>query len=143
MVVAVPMMGNRGQSFQGLALNDATMFGRVPHMIKVTLTRLGVAAGGLALSLAAGAGIASAAPDLGPAVNTTCSYPQLVSALNAQGPEAGAQFNKSPMLQAGLRQFLASDPAKRQQMAQNVLAAPAFAPFIPQVEQAFLTCNNF
>lgn len=112
-------------------------------MIKMTLTRLGAAVGGLALSLAAGAGVASAAPDLGPAVNTTCSYPQLVSALNAQGPEAGAQFNKSPMLQAGLRQFLASDPAKRQQMAQNVLSAPAFAPFIPQVEQAFLTCNNF
>ena len=63
-------------------------------MIKLSLTRLGAAVGGLALSLAAGAGIASAAPDLGPAINTTCSYPQLVSALNAQGPEAGAQFNK-------------------------------------------------
>lgn len=112
-------------------------------MIKLSLTALGAAVGGLALSLAAGSGVASAAPDLGPAVNTTCSYPQLVSALNAQGPEAGAQFNKSPMLQAGLRQFLASDPAKRQQMAQNVLAAPAFAPFMGPIEQAFLTCNNF
>ena len=90
MLVAEPMMGNRGQTFEGLALRDATRFGRNPHMIKVSLTSMAAAVGGLALSLAAGAGVASAAPDLGPAVNTTCSYPQLVSALNAQGPEAGA-----------------------------------------------------
>ncbi len=56
-------------------------------MIKLSLTRLAAAVGGLAVAFAAGAGVASATPDLGPAVNTTCSYPQLVSALNAQGPE--------------------------------------------------------
>jgi hemophore-related protein len=112
-------------------------------MIKPSLTRLAVAVGGLAVAFAAGAGVASATPDLGPAVNTTCSYPQLVSALNAQGPEAGAAFSQSPVLQAGLRQFLASGPAKRQQMAQNLATAPAFAPYMGTVEQAFLTCNNF
>ena len=112
-------------------------------MIKLSFARLAVAVGGLALPLAAGAGVASAAPDLGPAVNTTCSYPQLVSALNAQGPEAGAAFSQSPVLQAGLRQFLASGPAQRQQMAQEMASAPAFAPYLGTVEQAFLTCNNF
>jgi hemophore-related protein len=112
-------------------------------MIKLSLTRLAVAVGGLALSLAAGAGVASATPDLGPAVDTTCSYPQLVSALNAQGPEVGAGFNQSPILQAGLSQFLVSGPAERQQMAENMANAPAFAPYMGTVEQAFLTCNNF
>ena len=112
-------------------------------MIKVSLTRLVVAVGGLALSLAAGAGVASATPDLGPAVNTTCSYPQLVSALNAQGPEVGAGFNQSPILQAGLSQFLVSGSAERQQMAENMANAPAFAPYMGSIEQAFLTCNNF
>ena len=112
-------------------------------MIKLSLTRVAVAVGGLALSLAAGAGVASATPDLGPAVNTACSYPQLVSALNAQGPEAGAVFNQSPVLQAGLRQFLASGPAKRQQMAANMANAPAFAPYLGTIEQAFNTCSNF
>jgi hemophore-related protein len=112
-------------------------------MIKLSLTRLAAAAGGLALSLAAGTGVASAAPDLGPAVNTTCTYPQLVSALNASGPEAGAAFNQSPVLQAGLQQFLASGPVKRRAMAQNMANAPAFAPYLPTVEQAFNTCNNF
>ena len=99
-------------------------------MIKLSLTRLAVAVGGLAVAFAAGTGVASATPDLGPAVNTTCSYPQLVSALNAQGPEVGAGFNQSPVLQAGLRQFLASGPAKRQQMAENMANAPEFAPYL-------------
>ena len=112
-------------------------------MIKLSLTRLVVAVGGLTVALAAGAGVASATPDLGPAVNTTCSYPQLVSALNAQGPEVAAGFNQSPVLQAGLRQFLASGPAKRQRMAENMSNAPAFAPYMGTVQQAFLTCNNF
>jgi hypothetical protein len=62
-------------------------------MIKVSLTRLAVAVGGLALSLTAGAGVASADPDLGPIINTTCTYPQAVAALNAQDPATAAQFN--------------------------------------------------
>ncbi|MGA8125027.1 MAG: hemophore-related protein, partial [Mycobacterium sp.] len=43
-------------------------------MATLSLTRLAVAVCGLALSLTAGAGVASADPDLGPAINTTCSY---------------------------------------------------------------------
>jgi hemophore-related protein len=110
-------------------------------MIKLTLTGLGVAIGGVALSL--GAGFASAAPDLGPAVNTTCSYPQLLSALKAQGPQASAVFDGSPVLQAGLMQFLASGPDKRQQMAAEFASAPAVAPYLPTIETAFNTCNSF
>jgi hemophore-related protein len=112
-------------------------------MIKLSLTRLAVAVCGLALPLAAGAGIASATPDLGPAVNTTCTYPQLVSALNAQGPEVGAAFSQSPVLQAGLVQFLASGPAKRTEIAQEMVNAPQFAPYLGTVAQAFNTCNSF
>jgi hemophore-related protein len=112
-------------------------------MMKLTLTRLAVAVGGLALSLAAGAGVASATPDLGPAVNTTCSYPQLVSALNAQNTEAGAGFGQSPVLQAGLRQFLASGPAQRQRMAEQIAIAPWAQPYLGAIQGAFNTCNNF
>ena len=69
-------------------------------MMKVSLIRLAVAAGGLALSLGAGAGIASAGPDLGWAVNTTCTYPQ--------SPQAGNAFNQSAIMQKGLQDFLAA-----------------------------------
>ena len=112
-------------------------------MIKVPLIRLAVAAGGLALLLGAGAGIASAGPDLGWAVNTTCTYPQLVSALNAQSPQAGNAFSQSPIIQKGLQDFLAAGPERRQQVAQDVANAPAFQPYLGVIEQAFNTCNNF
>ncbi|OBA89894.1 hypothetical protein A5662_23550 [Mycobacteriaceae bacterium 1482268.1] len=111
-------------------------------MIKLSMTGMATAVGALALSVA-GAGIASASPDLGPAINTTCKYPQLVRALNAQDAQAGAAFNQSPQLKAGLQMFLASGPAQRQQMAEQIANAPQFAPYMGSVEQAFLTCNNF
>ena len=112
-------------------------------MIQPSLTRLAVGLGGLALSLGAGAGIASAAPDLGPAIGTTCSYPQLVSALNAQDPQVGKAFSQMPVLQAGLRDFLGSGPDKRTKLAQDVANAPAFQPYLGSIAQAFNTCNNF
>lgn len=110
-------------------------------MFKPMLTGLGVAIGGLALSF--GAAVASAAPDLGPAVNTTCSYPQLVSALKAQGPQASAVFDGSPVLQAGLAQFLASGPEQRQKIASEFASAPQVAPYLPTISAAFSTCNSF
>jgi hemophore-related protein len=112
-------------------------------MIESSLTKLAVAVGGLALSVAAGAGVASAQPDLGPAVNTTCTYPQLEAALNAQGPAAAAVFRKTPILQAGLRQFIAAGPEKRQQMAAEFSSAPGVAPYLPAISGAFNTCNSF
>jgi hemophore-related protein len=112
-------------------------------MIQRSFTRLSVAIGGVALAVGAGAGIASAQMDIGPAVNTTCNYDQLVAALNAQGPQVGAAFSQSPILQKGLRDFLGGTPDQRTRLSQQVVAAPAFKPYLPQIEQAFLTCNNF
>jgi hemophore-related protein len=112
-------------------------------MIKASLCKLAMVGGGLVLSLGAGAGIASATPDLGPAVNTTCNYPQLVSAVNAQGPEVAAAFNQSPQLQFGVQAFLASDPAERQQMAQDFANSPGVGPYLPAIQTAFATCNSF
>jgi hemophore-related protein len=112
-------------------------------MYKLSLTRLAAAVGGLALSLIAGAGVASADPDLGPIVNTTCSYEQFAAALNAQDPTVAAAFNSSPEIQAGLRQFLAAPRSQRQQMAQRMASEPANRPYLPIVQQAFNTCNNY
>jgi hemophore-related protein len=112
-------------------------------MLKLSLTKLAVAVGGLALSLTAGAGVASADPDLGPAINTTCSYQQVVSALNAQDPAAAAQFNASPVAQSYLRQFLASSPAQRRQLAQQALAVPGAQQQVGLVLQLANICNNY
>lgn len=112
-------------------------------MFTLSLTRLAVAVGGLALSLTAGAGVASAGPDLGPAINTTCSYSQVVSALNAQDPAGAAQFDSSPVAQGYLRQFLAAPPAQRQQLAQQALAVPGASQQVGLVLSLAGTCNNY
>lgn len=113
-------------------------------MFRLSCTRLAVIGlGGLALSLTAGVGTASAAPNLDSAINTTCSYPQLVSALNAQDPKVGSAFNKSPVLQRGLHEFLGAGPDRRAKVARDVAAAPMFQPYLGSIEQAFNTCNNF
>ncbi|OBG83568.1 hypothetical protein A5698_06535 [Mycobacterium sp. E136] len=112
-------------------------------MIKLTMTRVAVGIAGLALSATAGVGVASATPDLGPAVNTTCSYPQLMAALNAADPVAASVFNSSEPMKAGLQQFLAAPPNVRQQMAQQIAASPENQPYIGLYQTVFNTCNNF
>jgi len=112
-------------------------------MIKLSLTRLAVAVGGLALSLTAGAGVASSDPDLDPIVNTTCSYAQVMAALNAQNPLAAAAFDSSPEQEAGLRQFLAAPPDQRLQMARQIKSAPQNQPYFGLIQQTFNTCNKY
>ncbi|MGH8281570.1 MAG: hemophore-related protein [Gammaproteobacteria bacterium] len=111
--------------------------------MKLSLTRLAVVLGGVALSLTAGAGVASADPDLDPIVNTTCSYPQVMSALNAQDPAAAAQFNASPASQSFLRQFLAAPPNRRLQMAQQIESTPGAQQNFGLIQQVFNTCNKY
>ena len=112
-------------------------------MVTRSLTRLAGAASGLALLLLAGAGIASAAPDMGPAINTTCSYPQVVAAMNAQSPAAAAKFNNSRMAQGWLQSFLASPPDQRAQMAQEAEGMPGAAQYIGLIGQIATSCNNY
>ena len=112
-------------------------------MIKLSLSRLAVAVGGLALSLTAGAGVASADPNLDPIVNTTCNYGQVMAAMNAQDPAAAAAFNSSPMNGSMLRQFLASPPPQRLRTAQMLQNSPAAQQYFGLIQQVFNTCNNF
>jgi hemophore-related protein len=112
-------------------------------MVNLSFSRLAVAVGGLALSLTAGAGAASADPDLDPIVNTTCSYPQVMSALNAQDPAAAAQFSAMPANESFLRQFLASPPNQRLRTAQMMQNAPGSQQYLGLIEQVFNTCNNY
>lgn len=106
-------------------------------------TRLAVGVCAVALSLSAGAGLASADRDLSPFVNTTCNYGQVMSALQAADPQAAAQFNSSPESVAFLRQFLASPPSQRQQMAQMLASQPGADQQFELVQRVFGTCNNY
>jgi hemophore-related protein len=112
-------------------------------MITLSLSRLAASVAGLAISLTTGAGIASADPDIGPVVDTTCSYSQVVAALNAQDPAAAAQLNTSPMAQSYLRRFLASPPDQRQRMVQNVQGIPEAQQYFGTIQQVANVCNNY
>jgi hemophore-related protein len=112
-------------------------------MINPSLSRLAVAVGGLALSLTAAAGVASADPDLGPIVNTTCNYSQVMAALNAQDPAAAAQINSSPLAQSYLHQFLLSPPSRRMAMAQQLASSPSAQQNFGLIQQVAATCNNY
>ncbi len=144
-------------------------------MITTSLTRL-AAAGGMALALASGTGLANAAPtqptqpaqpgqptqpaqpgqpvqpgqpgqpsqwSQNPAVNTTCSYSQVVAAMNAQSPDAAAQFNAAPMAQSFLQNFLASPPPQREQMLEQAQAVPEAAQYVNLVGPIAKTCDKY
>jgi hemophore-related protein len=112
-------------------------------MAKLRLTGLVTVVGGLALSLTAGAVTACADPDLGPVINTTCNYSQVVAALNAQNPAAAAELSASPTARASLRSFLASPPDERLQIVQELQSYPGAQQYIGPVLQVANTCNNF
>ncbi len=75
-------------------------------MLKVSRKKLVFTMVGMAAALPLTAGIASATPDLAPVVNTTCSYDQVIGAMNAERPDLAQQFNAQPVGQAMLRNFL-------------------------------------
>ena len=116
-------------------------------MVTLSLTKLTAAVGGLTLLFATGPGVASANPDLGPVINTTCNYSQVVSALNAQNPAAAAGLSASPSTQAVLRGFLASKPDQREQIVQELQNRPGsqqyFQEYAGAVLQVANTCNNY
>jgi hemophore-related protein len=113
------------------------------------LTGLAAAAGGMALALVGAAGPAYADPtqpgqwSQNPAVNTNCTYFQVVSAMNVQSPEAAAQFNATPMAQSFLQNFLASPPAQREQMLEQAQAVPEAAQYVNLVGPIAKTCEMY
>jgi hemophore-related protein len=97
--------------------------------------------GVLVLSLTTGVGVASAGPDYGPIINTTCNYSQVVAALQATAPDVASALTADPRAQAGLRQFLALSPDQRRRFTS---ASGGTSPDIPQpLLDVMQTCNNY
>lgn len=99
--------------------------------------------GGLALALAAGSGMASAAPGDAAIVNSTCTYPQVIAALNAEDPVAAGQLASSPVANAFLQDLVNSPPSQRQKKIDQVRAYPQAAQYSGLISQVASTCNNY
>jgi hemophore-related protein len=106
-------------------------------------TRLIVGFGALVLALIAGTGIASAEPDVNAIANSTCTYPQVVAAMNAQNPAAANQLSSSPMVTSWLQQLVASPPDGRRAMIAQAQTLPGFQPWAEFFNQVAGSCNNF
>ncbi|HEX2286769.1 MAG TPA: hemophore-related protein [Mycobacterium sp.] len=106
-------------------------------------TKILAASGGLVLSLTAGAGIASAQPDVSPIINSTCTYPQVMAALEAESPDVANQLSATPAATAWLRTLIDSPPAQRQQMVKQAQSIPAVQQYTPLILQVANTCNNY
>lgn len=97
----------------------------------------------LALSLSTGAGIASAEPNVSAIVNSTCTYPQVMAALNDQNPGIANELNANPLAVGWLQGLVAAPPNQRAQMVQQVQSSPALQPYMPVIFQVANTCNRY
>jgi hemophore-related protein len=106
-------------------------------------TKVAVGLGGVALALMAGSGIASAAPGDAAIVNSTCTYPQVMAALNAQDPVAAGQLSGSPVANAFLQDLINTPPSGRQAKIDQVRAYPQAAQYNGLISKVATTCNNY
>lgn len=106
-------------------------------------TKLVVVCAGLAGSLGAGTGIAVAQPDISAVVDSTCTYPQVMAALNDQNPGVANDLNANPMATGWLRSLIDAPPAQRTTMVQQVQGDPALQSYMPVIYQVAGSCNKY
>jgi hemophore-related protein len=98
---------------------------------------------GLALSLSIGAGIASATPDASAIINSKCTYPQVMAALNDQSPETANELNANPLAAGWLQSLVAAPPDERASMVQQVQSVPALQSYMPVIFQVANSCSRY
>ena len=123
-------------------------------MISARWLRSVAVGGGLvgAIALSPAAGNASADPVTAAMSTTTCSYPQITAALNAEAPDLAALLNSRPQMQARLQQFLALPIDQRQEklaqqqpnpMMEQMIAAKIGPQGEQEITQVANTCQNY
>ena len=112
-------------------------------MSKRLLTGLTVGVGCLAVSLTAGVGVASATPDIGPMVNTTCTYDQAMRAVHAENPMAAQYLDQSPPNLQFLQTFMASSPDQRVNLLKAIQNNPGADQAFPIFKQMMTDCKDY
>jgi hemophore-related protein len=112
-------------------------------MSKRPLAALAAGVGCLALSLSAGVGVASATPDIGPMVNTTCTYDQAMRAVHAENPMAAQYLDQSPPNLQFLQTFMASSPDQRVNLLKAIQNNPGADQAFPIFKQMMTDCKNY
>lgn len=106
-------------------------------------TRMLAGVCGVAGSLIVGSGIAAAAPNIDSIVNSTCTYPQVIAALNAEDPATANKVTSNPLATSWLQQLVASPPDQRRNMIAQVQGVPEIQAYGPVIGQVASSCNNY
>lgn len=106
-------------------------------------TKALIASGGVAAALLGTAGMASAAPDTEAIVNTTCTYPQIIAAVNAQDPAVGQQITSDRQAVGVLQGFVAASPQQRRGLIAQAQMFPQLTQYTGLINNVAGTCNNF
>ncbi len=112
-------------------------------MIKLSLAKLSAVVGGAALALAAGAGVASAEPDLGPMVDSPCTYDQAITALRTENPMAVQYMDKYPANYEFVRVFLGSSRDQRVNLLNQIKNNPGADVAFPVFQQMLTSCVKY
>ncbi len=103
------------------------------------LSKKSVAAAFCGLALTAGAGVANADP----IIDTTCSYGQVIAALNSENPALAKKFSANPIAGAMLSNFLSSPPEERVQLAQQFQGTAWGQKYFGAMASIANSCNNY
>jgi hemophore-related protein len=98
---------------------------------------------GVAASIVVGSGIASAAPNIDAIVNSTCTYPQVIAALDAQSPETAGELQSNGLATAWLQSLVAAPPDQRRQMIAQVQGIPQLQAYGPVIGQVAASCSKY
>jgi hemophore-related protein len=112
-------------------------------MMKMSSNKVGVAVGGLALWLTAGAGLASADPDYAPMVSSTCTYDQAMTAVHTENPLAAQYLDQSPPNQQFLRVFLSSSRDERVNLINQIKGNEGAGQALPVFQQMLTNCAKY
>lgn len=102
-----------------------------------------IGSGAAAVAVLAGSGVASAAPNVEAIVYSTCTYPQVMSALNATNPEMARNFETSPMATSWLQNLIAAAPDQRREMIAQIQTFPGVQAYTSLINQVATSCQNY
>jgi len=108
-------------------------------MVNSFCKRLLVACGVAASCLTVGSGVASADP----LIDTTCTYPQVIAALNVQNPDLAQKIGGNGIARSMLTSFLSQPPAQRATTIENFKRTSWGQQYFVPLAAVAGTCNNF
>lgn len=106
-------------------------------------TKVMIGSSGVLMSLIASGGIASAAPDNEAIVNSNCTYPQIIGALQDQDPAVAKQITGNPMAVGYLQQFVASAPQERRNLIAQAQTVPAIVQYTGLINTVASSCSKY